>query len=50
MRSKVSRKVRQHVRRNWRKYFAEIYDLPLKMRLRIAWSIIRAKRSKGKRS
>jgi len=40
MSGRISKKIRQVCRRNWREYYGDIISLPLHNRLGIAWFIV----------
>ena len=41
MNGRISKKVRQLMRRNWAAFYEDILRLPFRVRLRIAWYIVR---------
>jgi hypothetical protein len=46
MNNRIVRKVRQTMRRNWREFYGDILEQSFRVRLGIAWYIVRHSRKK----
>ena len=48
MNGKLSKKLRKIMKRNWAEFYKEVFALPFKVRLRIAWSLVTYRKPKSK--
>ena len=48
MNGKLAKKLRKIMKRNWDEFYNDVFALPFKVRLRIAWALITYREPKSK--
>lgn len=48
MSEKLQKKLRKIMKRNWKAFYDDVFTLPFRVRLRIAWALVTYRKPKSK--